>query len=426
MRTQMPCISACRSLWGAAVPIVAALLVFHPAAAAPAEWVGTWGAAPEPPSTALGPIGGTPSFSDQTLREVVRISAGGERLRIRFTNEYGTKPLLIGAVRIALADAKGAVQPGTSRPVLFGGRSSAVIPAGSPFVSDAIDFPVKPFAMLSISIYLPEATGPCTCHGVGVQTAYVSPKGNFVDKDFAPEKTMQNRAFLSRIDVESSRPAKSIVVIGDSISDGVGSTLNANRRWPDLLAERLAARDGRYAWGIVNMGISGNRVLDDGAGQSALARFDRDALSVPGVAYVIVFEGVNDLGISYGRMTGPLAKYFARLTPARKATAQALIEGYRQLIERAHEAGIKVLGATITPYGGAVYYSAEGESQREAINHWIRTSGAFDGVLDFDAAVRDPAKPTQIATPLQRGDHLHGSDAGYAAMAKSVSLALFK
>ncbi len=426
MRTQMPCISACRSLWGAAVPIVAALLVFHPVAAESAEWVGTWGAAPEPPSPALGPIGGTPSFSDQTLREVVRIAAGGERLRIRFTNEYGTKPLLIGAVRLALADPDGSVKPGTSRPVLFGGRSSAVIPAGSPFVSDAIDFPVKPFAMLSISIYLPEATGPCTCHGVGVQTAYVSPKGNFVDKAFTPEKTMQDRAFLSRIDVESSRPAKSIVVIGDSISDGVGSMLNANRRWPDLLAERLAARDGRYAWGVVNMGISGNRVLDDGAGQSALARFDRDALSVPGVAYVIVFEGVNDLGISYGHMAGPLAKYFARLAPARKATAQALIEGYRQLIERAHEAGIKVLGATITPYGGAAYYSAEGETQREAINHWIRTGGAFDGVLDFDAAVRDPAKPTQIATPLQRGDHLHGSDAGYEAMAKSVSLALFK
>ncbi len=204
------------------------------------------------------------------------------------------------------------------------------------------------------------------------------------------------------------------------------STLNANRRWPDLLAERLARRDGLHEWGVVNVGISGNRVLDDGAGQSALTRFDRDALSVPGVAYVIVFEGVNDLGISYGHMGGPMAAYFERLMPASKATAQALIEGYRQLIERAHEHGIKVLGATITPYGGAAYYSPEGEAQREAINRWIRTGGAFDGVLDFDAAMRDPAKPTQIAIPLQRGDHLHGSDQGYRVLAGSVNLALFK
>lgn len=428
--------TTCGSACGWAISLLLALLIAHPAAAAGAEWVGTWGAAPEPPSPALGPIPGSPSFSDQTVREWVRISAGGERLRIRFTNEYGTKPLVIGAAQVALTDAQGAVEAGTARPILFGGRSSAVIPAGSPFVSDAVDLPAKPFATLSISIYLPQSTGPCTCHGLGMQMAYVSGSGDFVGKPFVPVRTMQARAFISRIDVESARPAKTIVVVGDSISDGVGSTLNANRRWPDLLAERLARRRGRYAWGVVNMGISGNRVLDDGMGQSALARFDRDALSVPGVSYVIIFEGVNDLGISYGRMAaggamakaanGAVAKYFAALVPAHKATAQALIEGYRQLIERAHEAGIKVIGATITPYGGATYYSPEGEAQREAINHWIRTGGAFDGVLDFDAALRDPAKPTQIATALQAGDHLHGSDAGYEALARSVNLALFK
>ncbi len=414
------------STFGWTTSLLLAFLMALPGHASAAHWVGTWGAAPEPPSPGFGPLAGTPSFSNQTIREVVRISAGGNRVRIRFTNEYGTKPLRIGAASIALADATGAVEAGTARPVLFGGRAGALIPAGAPFVSDAIDLPVKPFASVSISIYLPEATGPCTCHGVGLQTAYVSASGNFVDKPFVPVRTMQDRAFISRIDVESRGPAKAIVVVGDSISDGVGSTPNADRRWPDLLAERLARRDGLHEWGVVNMGISGNRVLDDGAGQSALTRFDRDALSVPGVAYVIVFEGVNDLGISYGHMGGPMAAYFERLMPASKATAQALIEGYRQLIERAHEHGIKVLGATITPYGGAAYYSPEGEAQREAINRWIRTGGAFDGVLDFDAAMRDPAKPTQIAIPLQRGDHLHGSDQGYRVLAGSVNLALFK
>jgi len=226
--------------------------------------------------------------------------------------------------------------------------------------------------------------------------------------------------------VETEAAGKSIVVLGDSISDGVGSTPNANHRWPDLLADRLKARGGRGAWGVVNMGISGNRVLNDGAGQSALARFDRDVLSVPGAAYVIIFEGVNDLGISYGHMSGPLAERFKSLAPAHQATAEAMIAGYRQLIDRAHEKGLKVLGATITPYEGAAYYSPEGEAVRQAINRWIREGHAFDGVLDFDAAIRDPQTPSQIKEGLHAGDHLHGSDAGYQVLAHSIDLTLFK
>jgi lysophospholipase L1-like esterase len=205
----------------------------------------------------------------------------------------------------------------------------------------------------------------------------------------------------------------------------VGSTSNANRRWPDLLAERLNTRGGK-AWGVINMGISGNQVLNDGAGQSALTRFDRDVLSVPGATYVVIFEGVNDLGLSFGHPEGPFAEALKSLAPANKATAEAIIAGYRQLIARAHSHGLKVLGATIAPYEGAMYYSAEGETQRQAINGWIRTGGAFDTVLDFDKAVRDPAKPTQIAAELQAGDHLHGSDAGYAAMAEAIDLKVFK
>jgi lysophospholipase L1-like esterase len=402
------------------------LLAAGPMHVRAAEWIGTWGAAPEPPTAARGPFPATPSFTDQTIREVVRISAGGSRLRIRFTNEYGVRPLRIGAARVALADASGAPLEGTARLISFAGQSSASIPAGAPLLSDPIDLAVKPLAVLSISLYLPDDTGPCSCHATGMQTAYLSGSGDFTARMFAPAKTFQARAFISGVEVETTRPARTVVVLGDSISDGVGSRPDANRRWPDLLAERLAARHGRTAWGVVNMGISGNRVLNDGAGQSALTRFDRDVLSVPGARYLIVFEGVNDLGISYGHFQGPLAEIFKRQASAEKATAEALIAGYRQIIARAHEKGIEVLGATITPYGGAAYYSPEGEAQREMINRWIRTSGAFDGVLDFDAVLRDPQDPTRIATGLHAGDHLHGSDAGYAALARSIDLSLFK
>jgi lysophospholipase L1-like esterase len=392
---------------------------------AAAGWTASWGAAPLPPTPATGPFPATPTFSDQTIRQTVRLSTGGSRIRIRFTNEYGTKPLLIGAAHVALADAKGAVAPGTDRALSFAGKPSALIPAGSPLLSDPVDLAAQSLAYVSISAYLPENTGPCTCHAVGLQTAYVSAAGNFVADEFVPDQTNSVRAFISGVAVYSTLPTRTVVVLGDSISDGVGSTPDSNRRWPDVLAERLAARHGRQAIGVVNMGISGNRLLNDGAGQSAMARFDRDVLSLPGVAYVIVFEGVNDLGISFGEFQGPMAGFFKSLAPQNKATAEAMIAGYRQLIDRAHGRGLKVFGATIAPYEGAAYYSPEGEAVRQQINSWIRIGGAFDAVLDFDAVLRDPVKPTQIAAPLQAGDHLHGSDLGYEALAKSVNLALF-
>ncbi len=215
-----------------------------------------------------------------------------------------------------------------------------------------------------------------------------------------------------------------MVVLGDSISDGVGATVDSNHRWPDLLANRLEAKKAD-TWGVVNMGISGNRVLGDGAGQSALARFDRDVLSTPGAKVVIVFEGVNDLGISYGNVQGPMAERFKALAPANKVTAESMIAGYRQVIARAHERGLKVLGATITPYGGALYFSPEGEAVRQSINTWIRTGHEVDGVSDFDAVMRDPGQPTRIKDGFHFGDHLHGSDAGYEAMAAAIDLSLF-
>ena len=391
-------------------------------------WVATWAAAPLPPSPAgVGPPGfATPSFNNQTIRQIVRVSAGGTRVRVRFTNEYGTKALRIGAAHIALADAAGNVQAGSDRVVSFAGKPDVTIPPGAPFLSDPVDLPTKALGTLSISVYVPEDTGPCTCHQLGMQPAYVSDTGDFTAQAFAPKQTIASRAFISEVDVEASAPAKVIAILGDSITDGAGSTANTNRRWPDLFAERLAARDKGKAWGIANLGISGNRVLADGAGQSALARFDRDILAVPGVAYAIVFLGVNDLGLSWGQFTGPAAEFFKNQPKSAKATSETMIAAYRQLIERAHSRGIKIYGATIAPYEGAFYWSDEGEAVRQDINKWIRTGSAFDAVLDFDAAFRDPAKPTQMATPLQAGDHLHGSDAGYEAVAKSIDLKLFK
>ncbi len=390
------------------------------------QWVGTWGAAPLPPRPALGPMAATPSFSNQTIRQIVRISAGGERVRVRFTNEYGTKPLRIGAARVAIADASGTVHAGSEQPILFAGQPSGVVPTGAPLFSDPVALPVHALETLSISVYLPEDTGPCTCHEVGAQTAYVSSSGDFTaDSSFKPERTIEGRAFIAGIEVESKEPGQAIVVLGDSISDGVGSTPGTNHRWPDLLAERLVGHQPSAAWGIVNMGISGNRILNDGAGSSALTRFDRDVLAVSGLRYLIIFEGVNDLGVAYGHPTGPFA--FVKTLPSNPSpTAEAMIAGYRQLIERAHAHGVQVFGATIAPYSGAFYYSEEGDAVRRAINRWIRTGGAFDAVLDFDAVLRDPAQPSQIAPALHAGDHLHGSDAGYAALAASIDLGLFK
>jgi lysophospholipase L1-like esterase len=393
--------------------------------ASAAEWVQTWGAAPLPPTPAMGPFPATPSLENVTIRQLVRVSSGGRRLSIRFTNEYGTKPLVIGAARVALADGKGAIQPGSERKVSFDGKPSVTIPGGAPFLSDPIDLPVGNLATLSISIYLPEATGACTCHTTGMQNAFVSEAGDHTDEPFSPQQIIGSRAFLSGVEVELVTGARAVVVLGDSISDGVGSTVDANRRWPDLLADRLnpTAKPG---WGVVNMGISGNQVLADGAGQSALARFDRDVLAVPGARVLVIFEGVNDLGLSYGHFEGPMAEVFENMMPARRVRADSLIAGYRQLIARAHAGGLKVLAATITPYGGAAYYSDEGEAVRQAVNTWIRTGREFDGVLDFDKAIRDPANPTQIRDGFHPGDHLHGTDSAYAAMAAAIDISLLR
>jgi len=386
----------------------------------PASWVGVWGASPLPPTlVASGFATLSPSFDNQTVRQVVRVNGGGAQVRLRLTNEYGSKPLEVGEVHVALsAGPDGAIVPGSDHVVTFSGSKSTLIPAEAPMLSDPIAMDVKPLTSLAVSIYFPADTGPCTCHQLAVQTGFVSDRGDYAGAAAFPTKsTFISRAFLSG--VEALAPARTVVAFGDSITDGAVSTNDANRRWPDRLAERLnAAAPGK--WGVVNQGISGNQLLADGAGQSGPARFDRDVLSVSGVSHVIVLLGVNDLGIGYGP-----PRPGARPNP-NPPSFEAMQAAYRQLIARAHARGVKIYGGAITPYEGASYWSPAGEAVRERINTWIRTSKEWDGFIDFAAALADPAKPTAMKEGLGAADHLHGSDAGYTAMGDAVPLDLFK
>ena len=383
-------------------------------------WAGIWGASPLPPTlVASGFATLSPSFDNQTVRQVVRVNGGGGQIRLRLTNEYGSKPLEIGEVHVALsAGPDGAIVPGSDHVVTFSGAKSALIPAEAPMLSDPIAMDVKPLTSLAVSLYFPSDTGACTCHQLAVQTGFISDRGNFAGAATFPTKsTFVSRAFLSG--VEALAPARTIVAFGDSITDGAVSTNDANHRWPDRLAERLnAAQPGK--WGVVNQGISGNQLLADGAGQSGPARFDRDVLSVSNVSAVIVLLGVNDLGIGYGP-----PRPGARPNP-NPPTFETMQAAYRQLIARAHAKGVKIYGGTITPYEGASYWSAAGEAVRERINTWIRTSKEWDGVVDFAAAWADPAKPSMMKEGVGAADHLHGSDAGYAAMGDAVPLEFFK
>jgi lysophospholipase L1-like esterase len=380
----------------------------------------SWAAAPVTPTPARGPFPATPSFHNQTIRQLLRLSAAGRALRVRLTNVYGEVPLAIGAARVAILGPDGRERPGSSRQLVFGGRASASIPRGAAFVSDSVDLPVEAGAKVAVTLYLPGDTGPCSCHNVGLDRLEISAPGDFSAAPFEPASTGEVRAFLAAIEVDAPAAARTVAVLGDSITDGVGATSGADRRWPDLLARRLGAR-----WGVANQGISGNRMLNDGAGENALARLDRDVLALPGVDTLILLEGVNDLGLAYGHITGRMAEVIHQIERDR-INADDIILAYRQIIARAHDRGIRVIGATILPYKGSFYWSPEGEAARQAVNRFIRTGGAFDGVVDFDAAVRDPADPAAIRDGLHSGDHLHGSDEGYRLMAEAVPLGLFR
>lgn len=408
------------------------------------HWVGTWATAlmarvpagERPAPGQLAQPSGVPTdapvtqplpssalqFKNQTLRQIVRVSLGGEQLRVVFSNRYGTTPLEVGAAHVALRDKDAAIVSSSGRVVTFAGKPTARIAGGATLVSDPVALTVPALADLAIDLYLPGDTAasssPVTLHPAAWQTNYVSRTGNHAGAaDFPVQATTtfdrnglpsSSWFFLARVEVLAPAQAGAIAVLGDSITDGTASGLDTNSRWPDHLARRLSRQQIPLA--VLNLGIGGNRVLDEGVGPSALSRLDRDVLAQPGLTHLIFLEGINDIG-GAGEKPSP--------------SAADIIAGHRQVIEMARARGLRVLGGTLTPFEGAAYYSAAAEAKRQAVNEFIRTSKMYDAVLDFDFALRDPSRPTRILPQYDPGDHLHPNPVGYRAMADGIGLPVF-
>ncbi len=401
---------------------VTALLAFTslPALAAPAHWVGSWAAAqqlPEP-QNALAPA----DLHDATLRQVVRLSAGGNRIRLRLSNAFGAQPLVIDRVHVAraLSPATARIDPASDKAVTFNGAASVTIPAGASYLSDPVAMAAAPLSVLTVSLHLPEAPDRQTSHPGSRSTSYIAHGSQSAAADLPGAQKVEHWYQLAGIEVEALAGAGAVVTLGDSITDGHGATTNGNDRWTDKLAERLQASPATRSLSVLNEGIGGNRLLLDGLGPNALARFDRDVLAQPGVRTVVLLEGVNDLGT--------LTRDAPVLPEGHAALVAHIIDAYRQIIERAHAAGVKVIGATILPYAGSAYYhpDAANEADRQAVNRWIREPGHFDAMVDFDRVTRDLAHPDRLRPDFDSGDHLHPSPAGYKAMADAVPLALLR
>jgi lysophospholipase L1-like esterase len=388
------------------------------------HWVGTWAAPPQPVWGTDFPVPWNipRNLWNQTVRQIAHVSIGGSRVRVIVSNEFGTAPLTVGTARIARAGSGAAIVGGTDHALTFGGAPSITIPPGAPAISDPVDLDVPALGDVAVSLFLPRVTPVATAHWEGVQTAYISATGDHTaDAEIKPEATIKARVFLSGILVEAPADAAAVVTFGDSITDGADSTPDANHRWPDFLAARLQ-KSGLQHFAVLNEGISGERVLSDRMGLNALASFDREILSWPHVQTVVLMMGINDIGWP----ETPLAPG-ERVPPVSE-----IIDGYRQLIAAAHLHGIRILGATLTPFNDAFegkpfegYYTPAKEAKRQAVNAFIRSPGSgFDGVIDFDAAVRDAADPSRIKAQFDSGDHLHPNDAGYAAMADAIDLGM--
>ena len=375
-----------------------------------AHWVGTWSTSPVSASN------GNSHFSDDTtLREIVHVSLGGPSVRIVLSNAFGATTLKIGGANVALAGPSGAIK-GTAAPALFHGQPAVDIPAGAEVVSDPIALDLPPLSDLAVTLFVPGQTvATITQHGFADQTNYELAGNQLTSPDFAGATTLRSWPFLKAVEVLAPTDAAAIVAFGDSITDGAHSTLDKNMRWPDVLARRLQADKKTAHFAVLNEGIGGNRLLHDVTGPNALARFDRDVLDQSGVKYLIILEGINDIGHAYDPQK-----------PYDVITAEQLEMALTQLIDRAHAHGIKVIGATLTPYVGAKYQSAEGEKVREAENDFILHSGKFDGVVDFAKATADPADPTRFAASAGSADNLHPGDSGYQTMGDSIDLKLFK
>lgn len=402
----------------AAISLVAAAACGSRGTAAPTpsargtQWLATWAASAQevvrPAADSV--VDRRPVYANRTVRQIVHTSIGGNAVRVRFTNEYGNQPLVIGSAHVALRDTGSAIKPSTDHAITFGGRGSVTLRPGAIIVSDPVSLGVPQLSDLAISMFLRDSIRTVTRHSLGIQSNYVSRPGEYVSAATMPvDTTIVAWLWLAGVDVVNPAATGVIVTIGNSITDGLGSTRNMNRRWPNILADRLLA-SGEPPKGVANAGISGNRVLSPGTGPSALARFDRDVLSQPGVTHVVVLEGINDIGRA-----------------AEPVTADEIIYGLHQLADRAHERGLLIIGATLTPAGPRpTAFTPEMETKRSTVNAWIRSSGVFDGVIDFDAATRDPSDPKQMQKAYDSGDHLHPSDAGYKAMADAIDLSLFR
>jgi lysophospholipase L1-like esterase len=389
-------------------------------------WTATWTASLVPANA----DGSEPmlNLEDQTVRERVRISSGGSQIRILLSNEHGSSPLVLGSASVAVPTDPASVKSGSIQAVTFGGRKSITIPTGAPVLSDAIAFPVAAGAEISVSLYFPKRVITPTWHSLALKHAVVSTRGDHTQEETIQPGTEALRLVaLSAVLVPSQPGQRVVVAFGDSVVDGDGSTVEADHNWPSNLARRLGKYPETSNWAVVNAGNVGNRLLDDGPiamlGVSALARFDRDALSVPGVTHIVLLEGMNDIGFP-GAKLGELSL----ADPADTRSADDLIGAYRQLIARSHARRVRVIGATLTPCEGvdiSGYYSEAKEATRQSVNKWIRTSGEFDGVIDFDAVLRDPDHPSRLLPRLASEDHLHPNDLGYQAMADAINLALF-
>ena len=410
-----------RICFSAAAPLLAALLIsgcaMQNAARSPQmleHWTTTWGASETVPAA------NSPGFSNQTLRLIVHTTSGGNQVRIKIANPFGSRPLLIGGASVGLQQSGASLAAGSNHALTFGGRPSISIPVGAYVLSDPAPLTVSAQQNLAVSLFISGESGAVSAHPLALQTSFASISGDFVARDDAEpfQSTIQSWPYLTGVEVSSAAALRSIVAFGDSITDGYKSTADANRRWPDYLSGRLIAAHRNIA--VVNEGISGNRLWHDALparimfGPSGLSRFDRDALTITGASHIVVLLGINDIG-----QAGPT------VSPDEQVSADEIIVGLKQFALRAHAHGIRIIGATLTPYGGAAYFSAQGEEKRLRVNEWIRTAKDFDGVIDFDAATRDPGALTKLNAPYDSGDHLHPNDEGYRAMAAAINLALF-
>ena len=400
------------------------------------RWIGTWATAPQPPMP-----GHVDSFRNQTLRLIVHTSTGGTTIRIKISNTFGDHPLLIGRVHIARRTNAAEIDPASDRSLKFHGKSSATVAAGSIVVSDPVVLEVTPLSDLAISLFLPASTEVKTTHILAMQTSYVSPEtgDSTATVKFPVAKKISTWPFLAGVDVEASSRGATIVAFGSSLTDGDGTDSDSNGRWPDVLAQHLQKSvGGKSELGVVNEGIIGNRLLNDSPvqaaggrfgsvlGQAGLTRFERDVLAQSSVKYVVLGLGINDIAFP------------GSLTPATEAIkAESIITAYRQLITRAHQSGIRIIGTTNPPFENSfldlgpkeppvIFYTPEKESVRQKVNAWILSSNEFDGVVDLDSVLRDPSHPTQLLPSYDSGDHLHPNNAGCRAEADAIPLALFE